>query len=177
MDESHILSQHNALMDRKKSQEESKKAEGLLPPMSCVRDIDESVKVDIIVKLSDMTVEDVITAKSKVPGRDNHFLIYATGLSLSSKIPEEGRIPSVLFAVMDIRNNLMGKRLEHYKRDGGLKQSGEPKFKKLCYSPTFDEAGVLSAMAHKGGAEINPVPAWAKNINTVGWKLLDNHDD
>ena len=176
----HILGLHNCLLERQEAQRVEEETAGLLDEISTWKDVPEHIRVELVCTHSDLEPAEVVKCISKVPKSDIHMLVYQTGIGEHVKFPPEARNLTVLHNIVRLKNAEMGKRMIHFKRDGGIRASGKPDYKDCCYTATYSSDGAkqLVKLKHNSMDDEVEAPQWAFNITAdVGWGIRDNFDD
>ena len=169
-DEEHIMSFHSTYTQRVQQKAQEAQDAGLLEPMAAVKNIPDSMKIDLITKNIDIESDDILAAMKKHDsGSDNNLLIFKFGTPTTLKLPDEARHPDVLRQVFEWQNVNMGRRLLRWKQDGGFGTSQRIVWEKACYSPVFKE-GMLESLTHLNG-EVGPAGQWGKLIDAQYWAI------
>ena len=90
-DENSAVSCLAHLENRKKEKQTMEQAAALHPPMATVGKIPPAVMVSLIICTSDLTTEDVLSAKTQDPQADQPLFEFDSRLGMNQKLPVECR--------------------------------------------------------------------------------------
>jgi len=111
-----------------------------------------------LLKNSDVTVDDLQHIK-KQDGQGLHQLYsHATQLSLSVKLPDDLRNVEVFNLFSTARAAIVGDKIKHFKRDGGVSPSGALDFNDRLVQMTWDANDVLTEMKHNASGKTSELP-------------------
>lgn len=144
---------------------------------STLQTLDEQWKVQFVTSKSDLSSDDVVHMMTNDPSSLNDLFCFAVQLPMRMKLPSQFRVKDVLALLVNDRYDALGKRLENFKKLGGLRPSGELVFNGLhgCYFLEFDATSkLLSKIKHYSGDEVEI----SDKLNiTANYVLQDNFDD
>jgi hypothetical protein len=136
---------HNNAMKLKKKREDQEKANLMLSTQfqnfSTLKSLDEDFVMAWVLDHSDLTVEDILSARQQ--DKDCAYLLAscATQLPLHFKLPGELNSKQIMASFMTSRNRVCGLRLQNFKRRGGLQASGKLNFNHSSFVLTWAEQG------------------------------------
>ena len=123
-----------------------------------VSQLDSVVILAWLLKHSDLTVDDLQRIK-KQDGQGLHQLYsHATQLSLSLKLPDDLRNVEVFNLFSAARAAIMGEKLKHFKRGGGVSASGTLDFNDRLVQITWDTNEVLKEIKHNTSGKMSELP-------------------
>lgn len=177
-DGSHVADLYTRLKHRieAKAKQASAESSELFRPFTTLRGIDTEFLVQHIVATSDLSVAEVLKARTVDDESTINLLCFDTQLPPTLKMLPPCMARPVLSRILAQRRSEVGAggRLSTFKEKGGLLRSGGLNWKVMgCYTPTFAEDGSLKQVKHCSGDIINleasPV--------TKRFDLVDNHLD
>lgn len=139
--------------------------------------LDEQWKVQFLTSKSDLSSDDVVHMMKHDASSLNDIFCFACQLPMRMKLPSQLRVQDVPKLLVEERYEALGKRLENFKKLGGVLASGDVVFKGKhgCYALVFDDTThCLSKIKHISGDEVE---VDAKLHITANYVLQDNFDD
>ena len=146
-----------------------------LKSATCVKSTDEDSLITWVVRVSDLSVDELVVARGKHADSVVELVVLAVQLSLSMKLPVQCKCVDVIEPLLNHRNEERGERLVDFKANGGIMADGRFNLKKMgSYELKFDKEDVLIELIHTQTADKGVLPACRI---TKTWPHVDNHDD
>ena len=149
------------------------------PSLSNLHNLDGPWLIMYLVKVSDMTTDDLTCLRNTNPDFLTILLQYDQQLNLGVRYPQGCQVKDVFLRVCLAFSQSAGARLKHFKALGGI----EPGYTGLCmcpsgcYVPTFGQDGFLITVRHPWTSiELEPEEKVRQTINKE-WKTIKNFND
>ena len=134
---------HNTTVKQKKKHLAQEKASEILstqfPNFSTMKTLEEDFVMCWVLDNSDLSADDLIKARGADKDAAYLLAVCATQIPLSFKLPEDLNSKEIMAAFMSARNSKCGRRLQNFKRDGGLLASGKLNFRGKSFVLVWEE--------------------------------------
>lgn len=145
---------HSALLKRQRLLDEAPSDTAMFKNATGPKQLDEDWVIHWLSTHSDLSTKEIVSSKAKDSESAYQLFMYALSFGPGLRFPSELQYRETAVNFFNARYEAAGKRLDKFKKNGGLSQTGRLNWVKGAYCLTFAPNGKLASIAHANGDKI-----------------------